>query len=152
VALTAPAEPEARVGVVHPVGTVTVTEEPLPHVWLPLATLKEKVRELLMLPATTVVGLTVIVPPPLFPPPSVKVVSALSPEDSPLEVSCRVESIRSSVKTYQEVIRFPFVSATASQGSYSVPGAGPAIWTIWLLTVSFGRKPEPLISTVENGG
>src|SRR5262245_4938595 len=83
---------------------------------------------------------------------SVNRACALKPEVWPTDVSSNDVLASSSLNTNQLVTSAPLVSATAPHGSYAVPGAGPSSCTTWLLTISFGKNPEPVMSTNENGG
>ena len=98
-ALTKPAAVESEVcGAVQPAGTTTVAIDPEVKAFVPFRKLKVKVLPVLL--GCTLVGETVIVPSPFA---SVNVAEAVSWEESPVAVACRVAPIKSEEKMYQLV-------------------------------------------------
>src|SRR5437764_14673442 len=98
-ALTKPAAVESEVcGAVQPAGTTIVAIDPAVNAFAPLR--KLKVKLLPLLPSGALPSETVIVPSPFA---SVNVAEAVSWEESPVAVACRVAPIKSEEKIYQLV-------------------------------------------------
>src|SRR2546426_2111508 len=102
-----------EVGAVHPAGTRIVAWEPGGLKSLPLGAAKVNVRVLPMVPAMTLVGLTVIVPSPsMAGPASGNVVCATNPEDWPTAVTVNVRPASLSVGENDMLMNPPTESAT----------------------------------------
>src|SRR4029079_14268644 len=98
-ALTKPAALASVVcGAVQPAGTTTVAIDPEVNAFAPLRKLKVKVLPVLL--GCTLLGETVMVPSPFA---SVNIAEAVSWEEAPVAVACRVAPTKSVEKMYQLV-------------------------------------------------